>query len=519
MDNGPCGQFQRMCSKLNVVPNPQIVASLAAGVQQSVLSVESCGGPDPVTDDNVVPLCLILKGMTSQVVRLSLSGQIACKGATLIASILQVNPSITELLLPHNQIGDQGAAAIGASVGQSSLQALDLTHNQITDSGLRMMVKGLSVTASQTLQVMLLEGNHFTTAGCSDFIQAVERERLPVLQELSLQPAAEAGGFSDEVQAALAVVCEMHRVTLRRGSPASAPVTREDPMRDTWSASAVASPQESTNGGPGEPALDRCDSLFSLPMVRSGAPDPLPYTGRSTRSMPAFGASVRSTSADGRNQFDTRSHQSAQGYDRGWLGIWMADLERKVRDMNQIVVSAVARLDSKMERMAADVAVLQAASKSAARQGTAAERSPAGSRERRRTVCGVSPRLGEDGREKERMAALEAQIAKQQAAIEKLEASLRMVNRVPRCAEDSGSRRPSLTPGIADRARRGKAQSRAASVDGKKPTERPLANGAAELTSRVAALEGTDQQECLRMLQHVMDALQQGLPDKRGKAT
>jgi len=178
-----------------------------------------------VRDADVVPVCLAIRSLarTSAIpppVHLDLTGQaISCEGAQTVAAVLQVGCGLVSLLLRRTRVSDHGAAALGAALGGSTLQELDLGECLIRDAGLRLFVKGMQVHGSPlALTTLLLDGNPAGDAGAVELISLVEGPRRPpALSVLSLQPAPPLA-LCQEVQAALRVVCQLGHIALR-GSP------------------------------------------------------------------------------------------------------------------------------------------------------------------------------------------------------------------------------------------------------------------------------------------------------------
>merc|ERR1719198_1046341 len=96
--------------------------------------------------------------------------QIGAAGSEAFASLLMQNAcvTLTELALPSNSIGDDGAAAFAEAIAAQPgcLRKLDLRSNKISDEGLTKLAR---VVGTSELSELLLWGNDFGRASAVEF--------------------------------------------------------------------------------------------------------------------------------------------------------------------------------------------------------------------------------------------------------------------------------------------------------------------------------------------------------------
>lgn len=173
-------------------------------------------------DADIVAVCLVLRSLARTLpalppVFLDLTNQaVACEGARTLAAVLQVGCGLQRLVLRQTRVSDDGAAALGAALGSSSLKELDLGECVIRDTGVRHFVRGMQVHGTpRLLTTLLLDGNPFGDTAAVELISLVEGpKRPPSLAVLSARPAMPRA-LSTEVEAALRVVCDLCHIELR----------------------------------------------------------------------------------------------------------------------------------------------------------------------------------------------------------------------------------------------------------------------------------------------------------------
>ena len=149
-------RYQELCATLNVRAHDEIENTLAFHNRSNsnVICVSATDDRNPLTDDDLKPLALLIKEMKEKQFRLRFVNQrISDKGASLLASLFQTTPgNIIAVLLPFNDIRDEGAGAFGASFANSpSLPSvLDLSGNPISDHGLGLLFRGFSLRTIPT---------------------------------------------------------------------------------------------------------------------------------------------------------------------------------------------------------------------------------------------------------------------------------------------------------------------------------------------------------------------------------
>jgi len=222
--------YESQCAQVGTPAHPQLLRDFAGYDGHRALCLgggrrTNTSEDPPIRDADVVAVCLVVRSLAklaavSPAVHLDFTGElITCEGARTIAAVLQVSCGLRSVLLRRSLVSDEGAAALGAALGSSSLVELDLGECRISNVGARLLVRGVQLHgAPASLRVLLLDGNPIKDAGVLEIISLVEgRSRPPALAALSVQPSAP-HVLSDEVAAALQVVCDMWRVELRGSS-------------------------------------------------------------------------------------------------------------------------------------------------------------------------------------------------------------------------------------------------------------------------------------------------------------
>jgi hypothetical protein len=168
-------RYLQLCNASGLAPNPGIRDGLSRGARANLIVLEPAGGATLLTDDDLVPIGVIIKETSEKSFRLKFGGQrIGDRGASMLASLLQVHDKLLAFSLPSNQIKDEGASAFGASLASCahSPQLIDLSGNLITDHGAGLLLKGCSLRSNGSL-TLLLAGNPttpLTTAATADAI-------------------------------------------------------------------------------------------------------------------------------------------------------------------------------------------------------------------------------------------------------------------------------------------------------------------------------------------------------------
>lgn len=350
-------------------------------------------------DTDVIAVCLAVRSLartlsTPPPVYLDLTSQpVACEGARTLAAVLQVGCGMQRLLLRQTRISDEGAAALGAALGSSSLKELDLGECVIRDNGVRLLVKGIQMHGTPSaLTVLLLDGNPTSDAAVVELISLVESaKRPPALAVLSARPAAPRN-LSTEVEAALRVVCELGRIELR-GFPAM-PGGEEEAVSFTSSFNGQilgqmqTTPASFDRGGGGSGYL----SVAHTPCQqdRRGGGQPVLYAQPQPQPQPvATDASRRSASGSpardlgGLSAMLRRSGQRVAssaagtpvisptavisptsalmppelplGKTSSHLAAWMASTERELRELKWLLGASAARLDGQHGKLMSDL--------------------------------------------------------------------------------------------------------------------------------------------------------------------
>ena len=84
-------------------------------------------------------------------------------GAISISKMMMVNNSLQELVISHNNIGDDGISAIAGALGNCKISKLDVIKCGITVTGARSLATALY--SSITVRVLWLWGNPITVEG------------------------------------------------------------------------------------------------------------------------------------------------------------------------------------------------------------------------------------------------------------------------------------------------------------------------------------------------------------------
>ena len=84
-------------------------------------------------------------------------------GAISISKMMMVNHSLQELIMYHNNIGDDGISAIAGALGNCKINKLDVDHCGIALTGARSLATALS--SNHTIRELCLRGNPITVEG------------------------------------------------------------------------------------------------------------------------------------------------------------------------------------------------------------------------------------------------------------------------------------------------------------------------------------------------------------------
>ena len=84
-------------------------------------------------------------------------------GAISISKMMMVNHSLQELIMDHNNIGDDGISAIAGALGNCKIHRLDIKKCGITLTGTISLAASLS--SNHTIRVLWLEGNPISVKG------------------------------------------------------------------------------------------------------------------------------------------------------------------------------------------------------------------------------------------------------------------------------------------------------------------------------------------------------------------
>jgi len=414
--------YESQCAQVGTPAHPQLLRDFAGYDGQRPLCLgggrrASASEEPPIRDADVVAVCLVVRSLAklaagSPAVHVDFTGElITCDGARTIAAVLQVSCGLRSLLLRRSLVSDEGAAALGAALGSSSLVELDLGECRISNAGARLFVRGVHLHgAPASLRVLLLDGNPMKDSGVLEIITLVEgRSRPPALAALSVQPAAP-NILSDEVAAALQVVCDMWRVELRGSSrtvgataPASCSThpggvrpagwgmqepqfTRSLHMEDEPHASNlnsmlldrhgghdVQTPPQAWNTSTSEIPLHAPAAASSVNVSGAVLPRRDPGLGTSPSQpsqwwaqqvSPPAAAGVRSPSL---TTPDVRACRNS-----GHLAAWMASTERELRELKWLLGASAARLDSQHSRLMGELDKLRSQLDMWSRAGSAA---------------------------------------------------------------------------------------------------------------------------------------------------
>ena len=194
-------RYLHLCSVSNLVPNPGLRECFARGTRTQLVILDPSVGPTHgvalLTDDDLVPIGVMIQENLNKSFRLRFCGQrITDRGASMLASLLQVHEKILSFSLPSNQIKDEGASAFGASLASCMQppQLIDLSGNCISDTGAALLFKGCSLRTTGSL-TLLMNNNHTSPASTVALTEAVLTAPL-VLARVSIDHV------SDQLRAA-----------------------------------------------------------------------------------------------------------------------------------------------------------------------------------------------------------------------------------------------------------------------------------------------------------------------------
>lgn len=377
--------YESQCAQVGVPPHPALLCDFAAYDARRA-AVLQLGGPAhassnkerPIRDVDVMAVCLVVRSLAkvatvAPLVRLDFTGElITCEGARTLAAVLQANCVLQAVVLRQTFIADEGAAALGAALGGSALAELDLGECRISNAGVRLFVRGVQMHGTpSTLQVLLLDGNPISDAGVVDMISFVEGpHRPPGLSTLSVHPAPPSV-LSDEVNAALHVVCDLCHVELRRGRRAAGRALGNLQAEEPSAGSFVGLPPAPSPAPAAQAATPAtaCAGLSRQGSSQSLAPMPPQWW---TAATPVRAASpARALSPAG--VADVRAGRSS-----GHLAAWMAGTERELRELKWLLGASAARLDGQHTQLMSEVEKLRGQLDMWARSGAAGSETPAG---------------------------------------------------------------------------------------------------------------------------------------------
>mmetsp|Transcript_95615 Transcript_95615/g.270560 ORF Transcript_95615/g.270560 Transcript_95615/m.270560 type:complete len:497 (-) Transcript_95615:3-1493(-) len=348
------------------------------------------GTSRPVGDADVVAVCLALRALaragTVRPARLSFAGEraITCAGARTVAMFLQVDCGLRGIDFRGTQVGDDGAAALGAALGGSSVVELDLGECAVTDRGVRLLARGLCADPGppKHLEVLQLDGNSIGDDGVVELIALLEGSlRPPALAALPVLPVTTPEALSLEMEAAFRVVCDRFRMDptaarTRLARPAVAAPALHPSVGGGAVDGVVAAPQTSMAGGP----LRRSMALPGQPPRRE--PPSTPHSPASLRSMAlpraAFtggGAVVGDDGCDARsgcavvqsaacaggqwvlaaNRPSSQEPFPGRSSSNGHLAAWMASTERELRELKWLFSASIARLDGQHAQLVGEL--------------------------------------------------------------------------------------------------------------------------------------------------------------------
>jgi len=298
-------------------------------------------------------------------------------------------------------VGDEGAAALGAALGGSSLVELDLGECRISNAGARLFVRGVQMHgAPSLLKVLLLDGNLFGDAGIVDLISLIEGpSRPPALAAISVQPSAP-HVLSDEVNAALHVVCDLCHVELRGaahsagycGQPEDRSYLRRAGLHidDGSSAPNLSGLMLDRSGFEaqtpplqwGHAAAVEAQSLLPHAAAAGGGGGGMAFPRSPQGSLPQLVPHWWASATPGRAPSTMNTPDVRSGRSSGHLAAWMAGTERELRELKWLLGASAARLDGQHARLMSELDKLRGQLDMWARAGSASGGSPGGDESR-----------------------------------------------------------------------------------------------------------------------------------------
>ena len=166
-----------------------------------MLEYFSVDGAD-ACDEGVVLLAAGLSRGRPSLLHLGLTGlELGDQAASALASALLMMPTIQELHLQDNHIGDSGLLALAPALRWLPLQRLEMWRNNFGDRGLAALLAQAFASRCnpsgvlKSLFLLDLSQNHITDAGCAAFVSALRSGALPGLEQVDLR-AEDYGEFS-----------------------------------------------------------------------------------------------------------------------------------------------------------------------------------------------------------------------------------------------------------------------------------------------------------------------------------
>ena len=148
-------------------------AILAKAVEINSTLTELLLSSNRIGDSGAAALAKAVE-INSKVTELDLSANgIGDSGAAALAQAMKINSTLRELNLSFNGIGDWGAAALAEAVGvNSTLTELHLSHNRIGDSGAAALAETMEINS--TLRELHLSRNRMGDSGAVALAKAVK---------------------------------------------------------------------------------------------------------------------------------------------------------------------------------------------------------------------------------------------------------------------------------------------------------------------------------------------------------
>ncbi|XP_072892420.1 NACHT, LRR and PYD domains-containing protein 3-like [Hemitrygon akajei] len=173
---------------------------------------------DELGDSGMKPVSAALRNPECKIQKLELTRVgLTDSGAADLASALSTNPSLTELVLSYNELGDSGAKLLSVALRnpECKIQKLGMDKVGLTDSGVEDLASALSTNPS--LKELNLSSNELGDSGVK-LVSAALRNPECKIQKLELRDVGLTDSGAEDLVSALSTKPSLTELELRSNS-------------------------------------------------------------------------------------------------------------------------------------------------------------------------------------------------------------------------------------------------------------------------------------------------------------